>query len=167
MRDVLQAGPPLVTASAKHVASQVPIAGLFGSDDVKTSYNNFHQLKAKDIDGNEVNFADLNGKVGQHANYQLKKAWSPSHACVWPETGHHSCLTYAITDACASRCRSQRACCIMTSATSLSTQLLYMHMHVCEDLVAAWQKSYHAFHASARTDQSYTTFCLLLVKLLS
>ena len=65
MHHGLQAGLPFVTA--KHVASQLPVAGLFGSDDVKTSYNNFHQLKAKDIDGNEVNFADLNGKVGQPA----------------------------------------------------------------------------------------------------
>ena len=71
MNHWLQAGQPLVTASAKHVASQVPIAGLFGSDDVQSSYNNFHQLKAKDIDGNEVNFADLNGKVGQHMNFRL------------------------------------------------------------------------------------------------
>lgn len=54
--------------SAANVASHVPLAGLFGSSDVNNSYENFHQLKATDIDGNEVNFADLNGKVGLHAN---------------------------------------------------------------------------------------------------
>lgn len=72
-----------MTNTAKHVARQVPIAGLFGSDDVQGSYDNFHQLKAKDIDGSEVNFADLNGKVGQHV---CRKQWSSSHASSWTVT---------------------------------------------------------------------------------
>lgn len=74
MHHELQAGLPLVTNTAKHVANQVPIAGLFGSDDVSSSYSNFHQLKAKDIDGNEVKFADLEGKVGRHANIPSRMA---------------------------------------------------------------------------------------------
>ena len=45
------------------MAAHMPVAGLFGSNDVKSSYDNFHQLKARDIDGHEVNFADLKGKV--------------------------------------------------------------------------------------------------------
>ncbi|KAL3139349.1 Phospholipid hydroperoxide glutathione peroxidase, mitochondrial [Trebouxia sp. C0009 RCD-2024] len=59
----VKVGVHLVRDSAANVASHVPLAGLFGSSDVNNSYENFHQLKATDIDGNEVNFADLNGKV--------------------------------------------------------------------------------------------------------
>ena len=54
------------TSTAQQVMRHLPMAGLFGSNDVKSSYSNFHQLKANDIDGKEVNFADLQGKVGQH-----------------------------------------------------------------------------------------------------
>ena len=58
----------MVRASAATVAGHMPLAGLLGSSDVSNSYDNFHQLKATDIDGNEVNFADLNGKVSLHVN---------------------------------------------------------------------------------------------------
>ena len=61
----LQVGLPQATDSAKNLATHVPMAGLFGSNDVPSSYDNFHQLKAKDIDGNEVNFGELDGKVSQ------------------------------------------------------------------------------------------------------
>lgn len=79
MHHELQASLPLVTNTAKHVANQVPTAGLFGSDDVNSSYSNFHQLKAKDIDGNEVKFADLQGKVGDHAKSQLENGGPHMH----------------------------------------------------------------------------------------
>lgn len=85
MHHGVQAG--LVAASAKHVAKQMPIAALFGSNDIKSSYDNFHQLKAKGIDGNEVNFADLNGKVGQHVKYKLREPLSSPHAYVCLVTG--------------------------------------------------------------------------------
>ena len=42
---------------------QMPLAFLGDSSETKSQYTNFHQLKAKDIDGNEVNFADFEGKV--------------------------------------------------------------------------------------------------------
>ena len=55
-----------VVGLASSIATHMPTAGLFGSNDVKSSYDNFHQLKARDIDGQEVNFADLKGKVNQY-----------------------------------------------------------------------------------------------------
>lgn len=73
-------GPHLVRDSATTVASHVPLATLFGSSDVSNSHDNFHQLKANDIDGNEVNFADLNGKVGMRAEMCTKIPVSQVHS---------------------------------------------------------------------------------------
>lgn len=57
----------LLSTWSHGAASKAPLGLLFkpaGSDsDTKSEYTNFHQLKANDIDGKEVNFADLDGKV--------------------------------------------------------------------------------------------------------
>ena len=50
---------------------RLPIGFLSGPIEAKSQYDNFHQLKAKDNAGKEVNFADLNGKVSVESTFTL------------------------------------------------------------------------------------------------
>ncbi len=72
--------PHQVMTSAQSVTSHLPLGLLFKPADIsgepKIVYSNFHELKADDIDGKEVNFADLNGKV--------QNSESGHHCCVLP-----------------------------------------------------------------------------------
>lgn len=142
MHQELQAGLPLVTNTAKHVANQVPIAGLFGSNDVNSSYSNFHQLNAKDIDGNEVKFADLEGKVGHHANLQLENGSSQMHKQTQIKDAMCLARLYPITSLhMFSRCKVQLAFCKRRRLTlSFNAQDVEV-LHFCECPVTARQTS--------------------------
>ena len=61
---------------------------VHGKSNTNTPYTNFHQLSAKDIDLNEVRFADLAGQVRKTPD-----TWPPENApaCAQPPT----CLTSA------------------------------------------------------------------------
>ena len=49
------------------ITTKLPAGLLFkpleSENDVHSEYSNFHQLKANDIDGKELKFADFDGKV--------------------------------------------------------------------------------------------------------
>ena len=52
---------------SQSITTKLPSGLLFkpleSDSSVHSEYSNFHQLKANDIDGKEVNFADFDGKV--------------------------------------------------------------------------------------------------------
>ncbi len=56
-----------VQAVSQSITTKLPAGLLFkpleSENDVHSEYSNFHQLKANDIDGKEVKFADFDGKV--------------------------------------------------------------------------------------------------------
>ena len=56
-----------VQAVSQSTTTKLPAGLLFkpleSDSNVHSEYSNFHQLKANDIDGKEVNFADFDGKV--------------------------------------------------------------------------------------------------------
>lgn len=58
--------PEYMARSTQAFTQRVPLGFLSSPSQAESKYSNFHQLQAKDIDGNDVNFADLNGKVCIH-----------------------------------------------------------------------------------------------------